>query len=138
MNIRELMSRDVQTVAPWDTLQHAAQVMREHDFGFLPVEENERLVGMLTDRDIAIRAVARGLAPADNPVREAMSADVLYVYEDETVEDAVRNMSELQVRRLPVLSRDKQLVGVISLGDLAINQPQHAGDALSSIAQPVI
>ena len=120
MNISEVMTRDVQIASPDDVLQKAAQLMEKNDFGILPIGENDRLVGMLSDRDITIRAVARGLAPDQCKVREVMSQDVRYVYEDESVEDVARNMSELQVRRLPVVNRDKRLVGIVSLCDLAI------------------
>jgi CBS domain-containing protein len=136
MNISEVMTRDVRVASPDDVLQTAAQLMEENDFGILPIGENDRLVGMLSDRDITVRAVARGLAPDRCKVREVMSEDVKYVYEDDSVEEAARNMSELQVRRLPVINRDKRLVGIISLGDLAVSEPEPAGDALSSISQP--
>ena len=136
MNISEVMTRDVQIASPDDVLQKAAQLMEKNDFGILPIGENDRLVGMLSDRDITIRAVARGLAPYQCKVREVMSQDVRYVYEDESVEDVARNMSELQVRRLPVVNRDKRLAGIVSLGDLAINDPEPAADALTSISQP--
>src|SRR5689334_5189685 len=99
MNISEVMTRDVQVASPDDSLQQAAQLMEKNDFGVLPVGEHDRLVGMLSDRDITIRAVARGLAPDTCKVREVMSADIKYVFEDETVEDAAKNMSELQIRR---------------------------------------
>jgi CBS domain-containing protein len=126
MKIREIMTRDVRVASPDDTLQLAAQLMEKDDFGALPVGENDRLVGMLSDRDIVIRAV----------VRDVMSTDIKYVYEDESVEEVARNMSELQVRRLPVVNRDKRLVGIVSLGDLAVTEPKPAGDALKSISQP--
>jgi CBS domain-containing protein len=100
------------------------------------VGENDRLVGMLSDRDITVRAVARGLAPDRATVRDAMTTDVKYVYDDESVDDVSRHMSELQVRRLPVLNREKRLVGIVSLGDLAVKDPSDAGDALHSISQP--
>jgi CBS domain-containing protein len=134
MVISEIMTRDVQLVSPDDTLQTAAQVMAVYDFGMVPVGENDRLIGMLTDRDITTRAVARGLDPSCR-VGEVMSPEVSYVYDFETAEDAARNMSELQVRRLPVLNREKRLVGIVSLGDLAVRDPEPAGDALSSISQ---
>jgi len=137
MDISAVMTRDVKVASPEDTLQKAAQLMESNDFGLLPIGENDRLVGMLSDRDITVRAVARGLAPNRCKVRDVMSCEVKYVYDDETIEDAARNMSELQVRRLPVLSRDKRLVGIVSLGDLALMQPEPAGDALTMISQPM-
>lgn len=136
MKVREIMTPDVQVASPDDLLQRAAQLMEKNDFGVLPVGENDRLVGMLSDRDIVIRAVARGLAPDRAKVREVMSTEVKYVYDDESVADVARKMSDLQVRRLPVLNRDKRLVGIVSLGDLAVNEPKPAGAALSSISQP--
>ena len=135
MKVREIMTHDVQIASPDDVLQRAAQLMEKNDFGVLPVGENDRLVGMLSDRDIVIRAVARGLAPDRAKVREVMSTDVKYVYDDESVADVASKMSELQVRRLPVLNRDKRLVGIVSLGDLAVNEPKPAGAALNSISQ---
>ena len=105
MKIKEVMTRDVRIAAPSDTLQTAAQIMEKNDFGLLPVGEKDRLVGMLSDRDITIRAVAKGLSPGCK-VRAVMSSEIRYVYDDESVEDAARNMSELQIRRLPVLNRD--------------------------------
>jgi CBS domain-containing protein len=135
MIISEVMTRDVRIASPDDTLQSAAQIMEEEDFGSLPVAENERLVGMLTDRDITIRAVARGMAPQDSTVREVMSTEIRYVYDDETVRDVAEVMGDLHVRRLPVLNRQKRLVGIVSLGDLALAKPASAGDALQSIAE---
>ncbi|WP_119418316.1 CBS domain-containing protein [Desertibaculum subflavum] len=118
MRIAEIMSREVRLARPTDTVQHAARLMAEIEAGALPVGEGDRLVGMLTDRDIAVRAVAAGRGP-DCPVAEVMTRDVKYVYEDETIDDLARNIAMLQVRRLPVLSRDKRLVGIVSLSDLA-------------------
>lgn len=135
MIISEVMTREVRVASPDDTLQCAARVMEEEDFGSLPIAENDRLVGMLTDRDITIRAVARGLPPQDSKVREVMSTEVRYVYEDESIRDVAQVMGDLHVRRLPVLSRDKRLVGIVSLGDLALAKPTSAGDALQSIAE---
>ena len=135
MKVRDIMTRDVKIVSPTDDLQSAAQLMEKNDFGMVPVGENDRLVGMLSDRDITIRAVARGLAPDRAKVREVMTTDVKYVYDDESVDDVSRNMSSLQVRRLPVLNREKRLVGIVSLGDLALKEPEPAGDALRSISE---
>jgi CBS domain-containing protein len=135
MNVREVMTREVQIASPEDSLQHAAGLMADIDAGVLPVGENDRLVGMLTDRDITVRAVARGLAPGQCRVREVMSPEIKYIYEDESVEEAARNMSELQMRRLPVLNRDKRLVGIVSLGDLALQKPKPAGEALQGVSR---
>jgi len=119
MQIREVMSRDVKIASPNDTVRQAAEMMAEIDAGSLPVGEGDRIVGILTDRDIALRAVARGKAPDECRVREIMSPEIKYVYEDESVDDLARNMGDLQIRRLPVLNRDKRLVGIVSLGDFA-------------------
>ena len=135
MKVRDIMTRDVKIVSPTDDLQSAAQLMEKNDFGMVPVGENDRLIGMLSDRDITIRAVARGLAPDRAKVREVMTTDVKYVYDDESVDDVSRNMSSLQVRRLPVLNREKRLVGIVSLGDLALKEPEPAWDALRSISE---
>ena len=127
MNVSEVMSSDVRIASPDDTLQHAAQLMYDIDAGVLPVGEGDRLVGMVTDRDIAVRAVAEGRIPATCKVREIMSSDIKYVFDDESIEDAARSMGELQVRRLPVLNRAKRLVGIVSLGDVALRKKKVAG-----------
>jgi CBS domain-containing protein len=118
MNVNECMTRDVKTVGPEQTLAQAAQLMAELDCGALPVAEQDRLVGMVTDRDIVIRGVAAGRGP-DTPVSEVMSTEVLYCFADQSLDEVTRNMGDERVRRLPVLSRDKRLVGIISLGDIA-------------------
>jgi CBS domain-containing protein len=133
MIIREVMTRDVRIASPDDTLLFAAQVMESEDFGSLPIAEDQRLVGMLTDRDITVRGVAHGMAPRDCAVREIMSTDIKYVYDDESVSDAAKIMGDMCVRRLPVLDRDQRLVGIVSLGDLALSKPTSAGDVLQSI-----
>ena len=111
--------------------------MKEIDAGFLPVGENDRPIGMITDRHIAVRGVAKGKAP-DTPARDVMSADVHYVFVDDSVEEAANRMGDLQVRRLPVLNRDKRLVGIISLGDVsrAVGATEESGAALKEITQP--
>jgi CBS domain-containing protein len=110
--------------------------MRDEDIGSLPVVENERLVGMVTDRDIVVRAVAEGQDVRTATAREAMSPRILYCFDDQTVEEVLENMGEQQIRRLPVVDRDKRLVGVVSLGDLARSAKKKAGDALKEISQP--
>lgn len=119
MKIKDIMSHDVRTVKPTDTVQHAAEIMAQTDVGALPVAEDDRLIGMITDRDIVTRGVAQGKAPGQCSVRDVMSAGVKYVYQDESTDDLARNMSDLQVRRLPVMSREKRLVGIVSIADLA-------------------
>ncbi|HEY8244990.1 MAG: CBS domain-containing protein [Vicinamibacteria bacterium] len=136
MKIREIMTRNVRMVSPDDSLRTAAQLMENENFGALPISENDRLVGMLSDRDIVIRAVARGLGSDQTKVREVMTTDVKCVFDDESVEEVARNMSALQVRRLPVVDRDRRLVGIVSLGDLALAEPKSAGEALESISEP--
>jgi CBS domain-containing protein len=135
MDIAQVMTRDVKVASPDDTLQHAAELMCDIDAGVLPVGEDDRLVGMLTDRDICTRAVARGLSPLECKVRDVMSHDIKYIYEDATIEDAARNMGALQIRRLPVVNRAKRLVGIVSLGDLALKKTKAAGDALTGVSR---
>jgi CBS domain-containing protein len=136
MKIREAMTPDVRVANPDETIQQAARIMASLDAGVLPVGENDRLVGMITDRDIAIRAIAEGKGP-DAKVRDIMTKDVKYCYEDQDVNEVTRDMADLQVRRLPVLNRDKRLVGIVSLGDIAISPDnERAADALSGISRP--
>ena len=136
MKVSEVMTRDVTVISPRQTISDAARLMADCDTGALPVGENDRLVGVITDRDIAIRAVAEHLSP-DTPVRDVMSKEVLYCYEDETIEQVADNMGEQQIRRLPVVNRDKRLVGIISLGDLSRNaKSSTAGKAVAAISQP--
>lgn len=137
MNVREAMTREVRLAYPEQTIQQAAQLMAELDVGALPVEDSDRLVGMITDRDIAVRAVAEGMSP-QTPIREVMSTDIKYCYEDQTVEEIAQNMGDLQVRRLPVVDRNKRLVGILSLGDLARERTgqDEAGEALGQISRP--
>lgn len=136
MRVAECMSRDVQIADPNETIQQAARTMAEIDAGVLPVGENDRLVGIITDRDIAVRAVAEGKGP-NAKVRDVMSAEVKYCYEDQDADEVLRNMGDIQVRRLPVLDRAKRLVGIISLSDLAASgETAEAGEALHEIARP--
>ena len=133
MKVRDVMTSEAKLTNPDDTLQHAAQIMKECDCGILPVREGDRLIGMITDRDITVRAVAKGLGPAAQ-VRSAMTSEVKYCFDDEDVTAVCENMSDIQVRRLPVLDRNKRLVGIVSLGDLALNKPGTA-EALQGIAR---
>jgi CBS domain-containing protein len=136
MKVSEAMTRDVQLIEPTQTIRDAAKLMAELDAGIMPIREGDRLVGMITDRDIAVRAVAAGMGP-DTPIREVMTQDVKYCYEDDDTVDVARNMADIQVRRLPVLTRDKRLVGIISVGDLAVSDASgRAGEAVAGISQP--
>lgn len=136
MKVSEVMSRQVELASPDDSIQRAAQMMARLDDGVLPVGEGERLVGMITDRDIAIRGVGEGRNPADTSVNEVMTREVRYCFEDDEVQSVAENMAQLQVRRLPVLNRDKRLTGIVSLGDIARDhEPRHAGSALRDISQ---
>jgi CBS domain-containing protein len=134
MKVSEAMSRDVQVCTPGASIRECAKVMAEIDAGSLPVGENDRLIGMITDRDIALRAIAQGKGP-DTPVREVMSTDVKYCYEDEQLDHVAQNMADIQVRRLPVVNRDKRLVGIVSLGDLALKERKSAGKAVSGVSR---
>ena len=134
MKIGELMTADVEVVSPDDTLHTAAKMMADLDAGVLPVGENDRLVGMITDRDIAVRCIAEGMGP-DTKIREAMTQEVMYCFEDDETHRICQNMADIQVRRLPVVNRDKRLVGIVSLSDLARKEANTA-KALRGIARP--
>jgi CBS domain-containing protein len=137
MKVKECMTPDVRLVTPTQTILEAAKMMADHDIGALPVADNDRLVGMVTDRDIAVRAVAQG-RDSSTPVREIMTREVKYCYDDVSIDEVTRNMGEQRIRRLPVVNRDKRLVGILSLGDLAIEDQakDEAGDALHGISRP--
>ena len=135
--LKDLMSRDVQVISPDMTIADAAKRMRDGDFGMMPVGESDRMIGTISDRDITIRGVAEG-KDADTKVRDVMSQGITWAYEDSSVEEAAVIMSEHQVRRLPVLDRNKRLVGIVALGDFAVQRSeiQPAADALSEISRP--
>src|SRR5438128_2505221 len=137
MKVSEAMTRDVRVANPDETIRQAAKTMATLDAGVLPVGENDHLIGMITDRDIAIRGIAQGKGPKAK-VRDVMTEDVKYCFDDQEVEEVTRNMADIQVRRLPVLNRDKRLVGILSLGDIAIScdDAKVAGDALQGISRP--
>ena len=135
MKVSDAMTRNVQLASPDQSIEAAAKIMADIDAGVLPVGENDRLVGMVTDRDIAIRAVAAGKGP-QTPVRDVMSADVKYCFEDDDTEQVARNMGDQQVRRLPVVNREKRLVGILSLSDMtAGGDGRSAGEALAEMSQ---
>jgi|SoiMethySBSTD1v2_1073268.scaffolds.fasta_scaffold502028_2 CBS domain-containing protein/sporulation protein YlmC with PRC-barrel domain len=138
MPIQAIMTREVEVVHPESTLREAAQKMATLDVGPLPVCKGDEIVGMLTDRDITVRATAEGLDPKTTKVYEVMTPEIVFAYEDEDVSDAAQLMAEHQIRRLVVLNRDKQLVGIISLGDLAVHtgDVQQAGETLEGVSDP--
>jgi CBS domain-containing protein len=136
MRVSEAMTREVRVATPGQSIRDVAKIMSEIDAGVLPVGDNDRLVGMITDRDIAIRAVALGKGP-DTPVRDVMSTEqVLFCYEDEELDHVAKNMASEQVRRLPVVNREKRLVGIVSLGNLAQSEGRAASKAVKGVTKP--
>jgi FOG: CBS domain len=138
MQIRDIMTRQVELVNPNTPLQEAARMMRDANIGFLPVGDNDRLVGTLTDRDIAIRAVAEGKDVKSAKVADAMSAQLAYAFDDQDSSEAAQIMAEKQIRRLPILNRDKRLVGVVALGDLATKTGDDdvVGQTVQDVSEP--
>jgi CBS domain-containing protein len=137
MQLKDVMTKNVQLTDPGATLKSAAALMRDGDFGLLPVGENDRLVGTLSDRDIVVAAVAEGKDPNSTAVRDAMSEGIAYCFEDQSVDEAADVMRKRQIRRLPVLNRDKRLVGIVALADLAVESGsiKPAAQALSGISR---
>jgi CBS domain-containing protein len=136
MKVSEVMTRDVQTVRPDQRVQEAASFMLSADAGSIPVTDGERLIGMITDRDIAVRGVAKGHGP-DTPVRELMTDDLIVVRDDDDVEEAATKMSDAQVRRLPVIDDQERLCGIVSLGDLSREGDEDsANEALEGVSEP--
>lgn len=136
MQIREVMSRDIILASPRETLGEVAQMMAARDIGFMPVGDHDRIVGMITDRDIVVRGLAAGKGP-DTPVSEVMTHDVKYCFEDEEIDHVITNMGENQVRRMPVMNRNKRLVGIVSLADAALeHDPVVVGESFLRVVEP--
>lgn len=137
MLAKECMSKNVEMGRPNMTLAEAAKKMKDGDFGMLPIEEADRLVGMVTDRDLAVRGMAAGKDPNKSFVAEVMTHKVLYCFEDQDVNEVVKNLGDNQIRRLPVLNREKRLVGILSLGNLSLSDanPQNIDQALANISK---
>ena len=136
MRVSDAMTREVRIASPGQSIRDVAKIMDEINAGSIPVGDNDRLVGMITDRDITIRAVATGKGP-DTPVREVMTTEqVLYCYEDEELDHVAKNMGSEQVRRLPVVNRDKRLVGIVSVGDVAQTEARSASKAVKGVTKP--
>jgi len=138
MNVKEIMTRDVQTIAPDDTIQTAAKLMDDLNVGILPIYDGTRVVGVITDRDITLRATSLGLTPTEHAVSDFMTDEVYYCMEEDSIESVADNMAHIQIRRMPVLDRDNRLVGMISLGDIATHASQYrtTAEALRKISEP--
>ena len=138
MQVKEVMTCDAECIPPDSTLQKAAQRMRDLNVGSLPICDNDRLAGMITDRDITVRAIADGRDPKTIAVREIMTPQIVYCFEDQDVQEAARLMEEKQIRRLPILNRNKRLVGIVSLGDLAVKAEDEkmSGKTLERVSEP--
>lgn len=135
MHVSEAMSSNVKIVTPTQSIQDAARMMAQIDAGAIPVAQDDRLVGMITDRDIAVRGVAAGKSPK-TPVEEIMSHEVKYCFEEDDLEEVAANMADIKLRRLPVVNKQKRLVGIISLADIAMDDDAVAGAALGAISEP--
>jgi CBS domain-containing protein len=135
MRVSEAMTRDVRVCSPEERVRDCAAAMAKNDIGVLPVAEKNLLVGMVTDRDIAIRAIAAGKGP-DTPVRDVLSKEVLFCFEDQDLEHVAKSMGAAKVRRVPVLTRGHRVAGMLSLADIALRSPEMAGDALAGLSKP--
>lgn len=140
MQVREIMTPNVECVSPDCSIQEAAGKMRDLDVGVLPICDNDRLAGMITDRDIVVRAAAQGRNPTSTQVREAMTSEAVWCFEDQDISEAAKLMKDKQIRRLLVLNRNKRLVGIVSLGDLAVetHDDQMVGNTLEAISEPAM
>lgn len=138
MKISEIMTDDVTVIGPDASLREACEKMRDEDIGFLPVCDGKRVLGAVTDRDIATRAVAEGRDPKTTPVKDVMSPDIVFLYDDQDVLEAARLMEVKQIRRLIVLNREKSLAGVLSLGDVSTQSKDHrlAAEVLERVSEP--
>lgn len=136
MLVKDCMTESVSFVEPKTPISQIARRMRDEDIGSVPVAENDKMIGMVTDRDIVVRTIAEGKDVAEMTARDVMSPRVLYCFDDQSVEEVLENMGEEQIRRLPVVNRDKRLVGVVSLGDLSQAAKAEAGATLKEITEP--
>jgi CBS domain-containing protein len=135
MQVQHCMSTDVCTISPDTPLRRAAEKMAEHDLGSIPVANDDKLIGMVTDRDIAIRGIGAGFGP-ETSASEVMTQERLYCSADDDINDVLENMASLQIRRLPVIDANKQLAGIVSIGDLVKVQPDDAGECFAKVARP--
>ncbi len=135
MLVQQCMTKDVCTISPDTPIRRAAEVMAEKDLGSVPVADNDKLVGMVTDRDIAVRGIGCGFGP-EARASEVMTRELLYCNSTDDIEDVLENMASLQIRRLPVIDENKQLAGIVSIGDLVKVQPAEGGDCFAKVAAP--
>ena len=137
MKVKDALTKDVQYANPETSIRQVAQLMKDYDCGSIPVAENDKLIGMITDRDIILRCVAQDHDPLSMTAKECMSSGMLYCYEDENVEDVLENMGEQAVKRMPVVNKDKKLVGIVSFGDLSAccENKIWAGEAMENIRE---
>lgn len=136
--VRDVMTNNTLWLSPTATMQEAAQLMADNNLGFLPVAENDRMIGMMTDRDMVTRGMAQNLEAQSTQIRDVMTPKTYYCYDDQTSTEICQNMAELQIRRMPVVNRDKRLVGVVSFGDLAQStEAQLIGQAEQQITAPL-
>jgi CBS domain-containing protein len=136
MKINEIMSREVRTISPDTPLREVAQIMRQADIGALVINQNDRMAGMVTDRDLVVRAMAEGMN-MDTPVSRIMSDEVRYCFDDEEIDHVAKNMAQIEKRRLPVVNHDKRLVGMVSLANVAsCNADKVSANLLRGVAQP--
>lgn len=135
--LKDFMKKDVQVVSPEETIQEAAKKMKIGNFGMLPVGENDKMIGSISDRDIAIRAIAEGKPPSTK-IREVMSPGIIWAFEDSSLMEGARLMSEHQIRRLPIVNSQKRLVGIVAIGDFAVESSDFeiVGETLSEISEP--
>jgi len=140
MRLGEVMTRDVEVIGPNAVLKEAATKMRDLDVGLIPVCDGDELKGTLTDRDITVRATAEGRNPSKTKVSAIMSTEIAYCFEDQEIEEAMSLMEARQIRRLPILNSEKRLVGIVSLGDLAVHAGQNEllGDTLKEVSRPAV
>ena len=138
MKIKEIQTREPEVISPEAMICEAAQKMSEHDIGMLPVCDGERLVGAITDRDLVIRGLAKGYDPLNTKVKDVMTERISCCFEDDSIEDVARAMEEKQIRRMPILNRNKRLVGIVSLGDLAVRSRNRelTEEVLEHVSQP--
>jgi len=133
MQIKDVMTQQCDWIAPDANLQQAAQMMKDKDIGFIPVGENDKLIGAITDRDLVTRGLIGNIDAQQAQVRDVMTQKMYYCFEDQSVDEICQNMSDIKVRRLPVVNRDKRLTGIVSTGDLAQAQAQQTGEAIQGI-----